>query len=72
LIGIVGVQVKAPPAEDLCKNVPGRGDTLSGRASDPDSEGLFHDTLSRVLADLRGPGARPGSLVDFIRARETP
>jgi hypothetical protein len=46
LIGIVGVQVQAAPAEDLCENVTRRGHTLSGRASDTNSEGLLHDTLS--------------------------
>ena len=46
LIGVVGVQVKASPAEDLCENVARCGDTLAGGASDADSEGLLHHALS--------------------------
>jgi hypothetical protein len=73
LIGVVGIQVKAPPAEDLCENVPRRGDTLSGRASDTDSEGLFHNTLSAECWPIYdAPALGQAQLVDFIRARETP
>ena len=45
LIGVVGIQVQAAPAEDLCEDVARSGDTLSGRASDADSKGLLHRTL---------------------------
>ena len=45
LIGVVGIQVKTPPAEDLRENVSRRSYTLTGRASDTDSEGLLHNTL---------------------------
>jgi len=38
--------VEATPAENLCENIARRSDTLSGRPSDTDSEGLLHRTLS--------------------------
>src|SRR5258708_5803225 len=40
----------AAPAENLCENVARGGDSLSGRASDTDSEGLLHRTLSYLSA----------------------
>src|SRR5216684_3650969 len=47
LVGVVGIQMKAPPAEDFRENVARRGDSLAGRASDTDSEGLLHSTLPK-------------------------
>src|SRR5260370_38974302 len=47
LAGVVGIQRKAPPAEDLRKNVARRGAPLAGRASDTDREGLLHSTLPK-------------------------
>jgi hypothetical protein len=44
--GVVGIQVQAAPTENFCENVARGGDTLSGRTSDSDSEGLLHRTLS--------------------------
>jgi hypothetical protein len=38
--------VKTTPAENLCKNVSGRGHTLPGRASNGDREGSVHEILS--------------------------
>jgi len=46
LIGVVGVQVKATAAENFREDVAWGGDSLAGRASDTDSEGLLHHTLS--------------------------
>ena len=46
LIGVVGIQVKAAAAEDFCEDVARGGNSLAGRASDTDSEGLLHHTLS--------------------------
>src|SRR5258708_30380997 len=42
--------MQAAPAENLCENVARGGDSLSGRASDTDSEGLLHRTLSYLSA----------------------
>src|SRR5438876_9172526 len=50
LVGVVGIQMQAAPAENLCENVARGGDSLSGRASDTDSEGLLHRTLSYLSA----------------------
>ena len=47
LIGVVGIQVKAPSTENLCENIARRGDSLTGRSSDTDSKGLLHDPLPR-------------------------
>jgi hypothetical protein len=46
LIGVVGIQMKAAAAEDFCEDVAWGSDSLAGRASDTDSEGLLHNTLS--------------------------
>ena len=45
LIGVVGIQAEAPPAEDLGKNVARRSHTLASRASNGNRKGLFHGTL---------------------------
>src|SRR2546425_5493517 len=46
LIGIVGIQIEATPAEDLRENVARRGNTLTGRTCDTNSKGRLHHTLS--------------------------
>ena len=46
LIGVVGVEVEAASAEDLCEDVARGGDALSGCASDADSKGLLHHALT--------------------------
>src|SRR5436853_6265438 len=38
--------MQAAPAENFCEYVARGGDSLSGRASDTESEGLLHRTLS--------------------------
>jgi hypothetical protein len=58
LIGVVGIQVKAPTTEDLCENVAGGGNTLTGRTTDRDSEGLLHHILTKCKpAELLRPKA---------------
>ena len=42
LVRVVGVQVEAAAAEDLCQDVAWGGDTLAGGAADADGEGLTH------------------------------
>src|SRR6185312_11249569 len=46
LIGVVGVEVEAAPAEDLCENVAWSGNALSSRATDADRKGLLHHALT--------------------------
>jgi hypothetical protein len=48
LIGIVGVQVQPTATEDLGENVARRGHTLTGGASNTDSEGLPHGVISQL------------------------
>jgi hypothetical protein len=42
LIGVVDVQVQPATAEDFCENITRGGDTLTGGATDTNSEGLPH------------------------------
>ena len=46
LVGVVGVEVQAAAAEDLGEDVSGSGDALTGGASDTNTEGLSHGSLS--------------------------
>jgi hypothetical protein len=41
--------MKAAAAEYLGEDVSGSGDALTGRASDTDTEGLTHESLSNVV-----------------------
>src|SRR5437016_12311004 len=54
--------MQAAPAENFCENVARGGDTLSGRASDTDSEGLLHRTLSYLSAGRSNAPQRSAGL----------
>src|SRR5438477_2548556 len=69
LVGVVSIKVQAPPAENLCENVTRRGNTLSGRASDTDSEGLLHCTLSSSRAGLSTKSQRSGRGPTGLKSR---
>ncbi len=63
LVGVVGVQMQAAPAEDQCEDVARRGNTLTGRAANTDGEGLTHKVLSQLkLPELSALVAGPPDL----------
>ena len=55
LIGVVRVQMQPAAAENLRKNIAGRGHTLTGGASDTHSEGLPHTHLPKPAHRVSEP-----------------